>query len=183
MSDWIYKQRTAHNYIFWPSIFMIRGSKLSENKPYSWKRSPIFNFVTRFGQLFEMGPRSKTMHEVLGSIPGWARCIFEVLRDLEVLLQVLLEVLEVEVISYSSIYTSPLWQLQQKVLLYWLVVMKVLEIAKVDASHSTFNAIEGNQMNEMAIERQISIIVNVHPPSASMIVLRATCVCIVIAFK
>ena len=61
--------------------------------------------------------------------------------------------------------------------------MKVLEIAKVDASHSTFNAIEGNQMNEMAIERQISIIVNVHPPSASMIVLRATCVCIVIAFK
>ncbi|KIM72795.1 hypothetical protein PILCRDRAFT_93306 [Piloderma croceum F 1598] len=57
------------------------------------------------------------------------------------------------------------------------------KVSNIDASHSTFNAVGGNQTNETVIDRRVSITINVYPPSASVIVLTATCVCIVIGFK
>ena len=73
------------------------------------------------------------MHEVLGSIPAQARCIFEVLLQFYFTWKYYFRFhwkywpsIKVEVISCSIIYTSPLWHLQQKVLLNllaWLVVV------------------------------------------------------------
>ena len=60
---------------------------------------------------------------------------------------------------------------------------KLLQVAEIDASHSTFNAVGGNQTNVTVIGRRMSIAVHVHPPSASVIVLMATCFCIVIGFE
>ena len=57
---------------------------------------------------------------------------------------------------------------------------KLLEVVEIDASHSTFNSVGGNQTNETVIDGRMSITVNECPPSASIIVLKTVCVCIII---
>ena len=65
------------------------------------------------------------MHEILGSIPAQAKCIFEVLLHFYFTWKYLSSI-KVEVISCNIIYTSPLWCLQQKVFLFRLAVVVML---------------------------------------------------------
>jgi len=61
---------------------------------------------------------------------------------------------------------------------------KLLEVTNVDASHSAFNNVEGDQTNHNVTDCRTywSIVVN-KDPSDRTIILMTVCICIVIAFK
>ena len=64
---------------------------------------------------------------------------------------------------------------------------KLLEVTKVDASRSTFNAVGGNQTNVHQTDGRIyhkwSIVENMHFPSDQTITYMTVCFCIAMTYR